>query len=177
MDLQIVSDLVWKALDSAQVDIPDGLKITFELGAPTAKAVAAKPTAETEAILKRNIPVFKTSEERIVIGVVLEPTKEMDKPDSQGDIYSAAEVQKAAYKFMEEFQVIGLQHQSNVSDKVKVLLNWVTLEDTTINGQEVKAGTWLMGVRVADDQLWEGVKKGDITGFSIGGFATSTPVS
>jgi DNA adenine methylase len=39
----------------------------------------------------------------------------------------------------------------------------------------VSKGTWLMAVRVLDDGLWEQVKTGGITGFSIGGSAVRTP--
>jgi hypothetical protein len=32
-----------------------------------------------------------------------------------------------------------------------------------------------MGIRVVDDDLWGGIKKGDFTGFSIGGQAYRRP--
>lgn len=135
-----------------------------------------KKPSDTEKILAKGFSIFKTAEERFVLGIVLEPTKELNKPDSQGDIYSADEVRMAADKFMEEYQQIGVQH-SEITKAVKILRNWITLDDCTINGQVVAKGTWLLGVRVQDDDLWEKVKKGEITAFSIGGKANREPVT
>lgn len=172
-DINAVSKRVIMALDG--VDLPTPIRITIE--GERDPATIGKASPETEAILVKHLPVFKTDEERFVLGIVLEPTKEMGQPDSQKDVYSAEEVKKSSYKFMEEFQVIGLQHRADVSDRVSILLNWITLEDSTINGQPVTKGTWLLGVRVKDDTLWAAVKSGEITGFSIGGVASRTPVS
>lgn len=176
MALETVAARVLAALDSEDLsdDLAGGIRVTIESGGETAKV--GKASAETEAVLTKRLPVFKTDEERFVLGVVLEPTKELQKPDSQSDVYSADEVRQAAYRFMEEYQTIGLQHRDDVSDRVKILLNWITLESTTINGQTLAAGTWLIGVRVLDDELWNAVKVGEITGFSIGGSANRVPV-
>ncbi len=124
----------------------------------------------TEKILAKGFRIQKTDEERLVIGVVLEPTLEMNAPDTQNDVYSAAEIAKASDAFMTDWQQIKIQH-SEKTDKVKILRNWIAHENTTIGGQTVVKGTWLLGVRVLDDGLWAKVKSGEITGFSIGGKA------
>lgn len=135
-------------------------------------------SALTRAILTKSNRVLKADqEERYILGIVLEPLKEMGKADSQGDTYSAEEVRKAAYTFMEEFGNLGEQHQKYINGRVKIRENWITRDDSVINGQVVKAGTWLLGVHVIDDDLWDAVKEGKFTGFSIGGYATTTPVS
>lgn len=163
------------ALDSEDLaeEVADGLRLTIERGS---HVTTSKASVETEEVIQKRLPVFKTDEERLVIGIVLEPTKELGQPDTQNDVYSAEEIRQAAYRFMEDFQTIGLQHRDDISDRVKILLNWVTMEPTKIGGQTVAAGTWLLGVRVLDDDLWAAVKAGDITGFSIGGTANRAPV-
>lgn len=169
-------DQILIALDRAGVDVPNGIRVTVETIDAVAVVPTGKASAETQAILSKRIPIFKTGEERFVLGVVLEPTLEMGKPDSQNDVYSAEEVRKSSDRFMEEFGTIGLQHQADISDRVKILRNWITHEATTINGQPVAAGTWILGVRVLDDELWAAVKSGEITGFSIGGSAKREPI-
>jgi hypothetical protein len=122
------------------------------------------------------------TDERFVLGVVLEPLKDMRderggvKKDTQKDTYSAAEVRKAAEFWAENFQNIGRQHQDIVTGKVRLLYNWVTHEDTVIGKRALKAGTWLLGVRVKDDGIWKAVKERRITGFSIGGWAHRAPL-
>ncbi len=117
------------------------------------------------------IPILKTEEERFVLGIVLEP----EVKDSQGDIYSAEEVRKAAHDYMANFQNIGLMHQTIINGKAQILESYLAPATFKIDGQSVKKGTWLFGVRVTDDDVWTECKEGGLTGFSIGGSAVRTP--
>lgn len=110
-------------------------------------------------------------DERFVMGVVLEP----ETVDSQGDIYNEKEVRDAAHHFMERFGNIGLQHKTIINDHVKILESFLTRQPEKFGKTEVPEGTWLIGVRVLSDKLWEAVQKGDLTGFSIGGTAIKRP--
>ena len=129
---------------------------------------AATPASPLVAdALARPIPLLKTDEERFVLGVVLEP----ETVDAQKDIYSAAEVREAAHRFMEEYQNVGLMHRQLVNGKVKILESYVAPADLELGGGHVKKGTWVLAVRVEDDELWRQVKDGSLAGFSIGGSA------
>jgi hypothetical protein len=44
-----------------------------------------------------------------------------------------------------------------------------------MGGQLVKAGSWVMAVKVFDSKLWTGIESGDFTGFSIGALAKRCP--
>jgi DNA adenine methylase len=133
----------------------------------------------TEAMKKagvfaKSIPLIKgmdPDDERYVLGVVLEP----EVVDAQGDIYSAEEVRQAAHRFMEEFGGLGLMHRFRVNDQVKVLESYLAPVDLTLGGATVRKGTWLLAVRILSDELWEQVKDGQLTGFSIGGSARRVP--
>jgi len=126
--------------------------------------------------VEKRVRLLKSAEERYVLGVVLEPTLELNKPDSQGDVYSAEDVRQAAFNFMQKHQTMGIQHEEAAGGKIRILESWIQRDNTTIDGQEIAAGTWLMGVRIVDDELWAAVKSGAFTGFSIGGVAQRTPV-
>lgn len=116
--------------------------------------------------------LLKTAEERYVLGVVLAP----ETADSQGDIYSHDEVRKAAHDYMETAGALGRQHREIVAkDKLRILESYISPADFEADGEHVTKGTWLMGIRVVDDDLWGGIKKGDFTGFSIGGAAIRRP--
>jgi len=113
-----------------------------------------------------------TGEERFVFGVVLEP----DVVDAQNDTYSAEEVRKAAHRWMEQNNAqLGKQHAEIVTGKLKVLESYVAPVDFAVGEQTVKKGAWVMAIRVVDDDMWAAVKKGEFTGFSIGGSAIRTP--
>lgn len=139
-----------------------------------AKKAAELPAARTTESLiakRREIRIFKTDEERFVLGIVLEP----ETKDSQGDIYSEDEVRKAAHGFMADFQNIGLMHRTIINGKAQILESYVAPAAFSIGDQEVKKGTWMFGVRVSDDDLWSEVQSEELTGFSIGGSAVRTP--
>jgi DNA adenine methylase len=130
----------------------------------------AQPQASRGLIveaLAKHIPVIKTGEERYVLGIVLEP----ETVDAQKDIYSAAEIREAAHRFMEEYRNVGLMHREIVNGRVKILESYLAPADLDLAGTRVKKGTWLLAVRVLDDDLWRQVKDGEIGGFSIGGSA------
>ena len=111
---------------------------------------------------------FDLAGERFVFGVVLVP----EEVDAQGDIYDATEVQKACHSFMEFFgHKIKIMHRGVPVTGVKVLENYVTKAPETHCSECFPTGTWMLAVRVEDDKLWEAVKSGAFTGFSMGGTA------
>ena len=38
-----------------------------------------------------------------------------------------------------------------------------------LKARRFKKGTWLMTMEVSDDEVWDKIEKGEITGFSMGG--------
>lgn len=144
----------------------------LELG-DTAPPIATTPVEGGQAFAK-SMPLIKgadPTDERYVLGVVLEP----ETVDAQGDVYSADEVRKAAHRFMEEYQGLGLQHELRVNDQVKILETFVAPVEFTVGDVTIKKGTWLLAVRVLSDELWARVAEGQLTGFSIGGSARKVP--
>jgi DNA adenine methylase len=154
------------ALADAGWEIDEVPRVSAQVPATVTKTVAPA-FAVTGKLLKGIDP----SDERFVLGIVLEP----EVVDAQGDIYSADEIRQAAHRFMEEFGGLGLMHRLAVNDQVKVLESYVAPVDFEIAGITVSKGTWLLGVRVLSDELWEQVKEGKLTGFSIGGSARRVP--
>ncbi len=61
------------------------------------------------------------------------------------------------------------------TDKFKIRENYLAPVDFDMNGFAVKKGTWMLGVYVVDELLWEMVKSGKLTGFSIEGESQRIP--
>lgn len=122
------------------------------------------------ALQKRNekeLPLkllVKDGDEHIVMSIVYEP----NEVDTQGDTANAEEIKKACYYFMEESQVIKMQHKGSKID-ASVLENYIAPQELTIAGRVIKTGTWLMAVRINDEAVWGKIKKGELTGFSMAG--------
>jgi hypothetical protein len=62
------------------------------------------------------------------------------------------------------------------TDKIRLRESFLAPEDFELSGREIKKGTWVMGMHVIDDLLWEQVKRGNLTGFSIEGESKRIPV-
>lgn len=100
-----------------------------------------------------------------VTGIVYEPMEE----DSHGNFMTEEEITKAAYWFAKNGDKVDLQHSFEPLDGATVVENWIAKADFEIDGEVIQKGTWLMTVEVADESVWEGIEKGEITGFSMGG--------
>lgn len=100
-----------------------------------------------------------------VTGVAYEP----DIEDAHGNFMSEGEIQKAAYWFAKNGDKVDIQHSFEAIDGATVVENWVTKSDETIGDETIKKGTWLVTMEVTDDDLWDKIEKGEITGFSMGG--------
>lgn len=100
-----------------------------------------------------------------VTGIVYEPLAE----DSHGNFMTEEEITKAAYWFAKNGDKVDLQHSFEPLDGATVVENWIAKADFEIDGETIQKGTWLMTVEVADESVWEGIEKGEITGFSMGG--------
>lgn len=108
--------------------------------------------------------------ERLVTGVVLEP----GVPDLHGEVVeNEDEVYKAMQSFMLHSQNTNVDHIAK-SD-AKVVESWITREDTQINGVDIVKGTWLMTMQLPEEEF-EGVLKGDFTGFSVGCLGNREPI-
>ncbi|MGL6023699.1 MAG: phage major capsid protein [Cetobacterium sp.] len=120
-------------------------------------------------VIELNTFILKQDEEkRLVTSVVYEP----DVKDTQGDYMTSEDVEKMAHEFMSKYgQGVDLQHDEKII-KADVVESWITKTETIIGGQKVSKGAWVATVKVNDDEVWEAIKKGRITGFSMGGSAT-----
>ena len=116
------------------------------------------------------VPLTKaTKDEQTVTGVVLQP----DVVDAHGDIVKASVIRKAAHNFLDSYNMVtklGLQHK-DFKKQFQLLESYVAPQDIVLGGNTVKEGSWVIVVKILDSKIWEKVKKGEITGFSIGGKA------
>ncbi|MGK4043750.1 XkdF-like putative serine protease domain-containing protein [Heyndrickxia oleronia] len=121
-----------------------------------------KPTFQKE------VKVFINKEEeeqKLVYGVVYEP----DVEDSHDDFMTAPEIEKAAHGFMKDARNIDKQHDFNAGVG-EVVESYIAPADFTIGDETITKGSWVL-VTKASDEVWEEIKKGEITGYSMAGTA------
>lgn len=109
--------------------------------------------------------VKKADDQHFVTGIVYEPMVE----DSQGNFMTEDEITKAAYWYAENAGNVDIQHSFEPINGAKVVESYVTKCDEEIGGQPVKKGSWIMTMKINDNDLFDKIQKGEITGFSMGG--------
>lgn len=116
----------------------------------------------------------KNLEKREVTGIVLEP----EKVDLQGDIYDAETIERSCNKFNDEVRRMGVMHKQFNGD-FKPLQSYIVDVDEgfiTIGGNKCFNGTWILRAKAMNDETWEAVKNGQLTGWSIGYRAKAIPL-
>ena len=117
-------------------------------------------TELTAPVVKRN------DEKRIVYGPVLIP----GEPDHDGDVVSTDKIEQVAHDFAEKYGNVDLMHSLN--NVGKMVETYLSPMDLTFGEITVPKGSWMMGVRVTDEESWA-VKSGKLNGFSIMGIRST----
>lgn len=106
--------------------------------------------------------VMKDDDKRIVYGPVLVP----DEADSDDDTVSAEKIEEVAHQFVEDYGNIDLMHSLN--NVGKMIESYILPMDLAVDENlTVPKGSWMLGVRVTNDDAWEATKNNQLGGFSI----------
>lgn len=143
-------------------------------------------TAQPEAVdIITTLPICKVdAPQRLFTAVVLEPwdgnpDTAAAQSDTQDDVITAEEITATMIQFMKDLPsgetFLGFMHSDDPADLI-LIENWQTREDMTLGNEEIRAGTWLMTIFAADDDIWAGVESGELDGLSIRGEGFRTEV-
>ncbi len=119
------------------------------------------------------IPVTKAVNEELkqATFVVMVP----DEVDLHGDVTTEEEVRKACHNFNKYSMKANLFHLVE-TDTFEFAESYIAPTEFILGDKIVKKGTWLCTVQCLDDNLWELIKSGYITGVSIGALAKVSEV-
>jgi hypothetical protein len=122
---------------------------------------------------------FASEDKRELVGPVAIPDMEIPRKDKDGNIFfvrfSKEVIEKMARKFMREQRLAdnNIQHIEDMDAGSYVYESWIVEnpEDkaNTIYGMNVPVGTWVVKMKVLNDQTWQKVKEGKLNGFSLEG--------
>lgn len=121
--------------------------------------------------IPQTVQVAKSTNEELkqATFLVLSP----EEVDLHGDIYSAEEIRKACHNFNQHCGTANLLHLAD-TESFSIVESYVSPVDMVLGEKLVKAGSWLVVTQMNDDTIWEEVKKGNLTGVSIGAYAKAT---
>lgn len=114
----------------------------------------------------RMFEVTKSGADHYILGPVLIP----DVVDGQGDIVSAAEIEKACAFYNANSRRIFKDHKSPMSTRdAELIESYVSPAAMVIgDGHRVPAGSWIVKIRVSEE-IYRRAQHGGIFGFSIAG--------
>ena len=132
--------------------------------------------AETEMVFS----VFN-NEQRLVVGPAMIPDKMIIRRDEiTGNIYyvyfTSETIKKLQQKFMMEklLDKTNIEHQRKFLRNVDVVESWIVDDEQKdkqqVFGMSYPKGTWMISMKVNDDETWSKVKDGKLKGFSVQGY-------
>lgn len=156
-----------------------------EISGIEAISVVENPAIEEDFIALKEHKDIKLAEvdaeQRILMGPALIPNKKIfrkgaDDDDNDYYIYFSEEtVKKASELFFikSKHQNSTFEHSFELSD-MSVVESWL-IEDpkndkAAAYGFDLPKGTWMVSMKVLNDDVWKAVKAGEVKGFSIEGY-------
>lgn len=122
---------------------------------------------------------FKINDEqRIIVGPAMIPDKLIYRNDGLEEFYgffTKETIKKCAEQFLKEKRNdnMTLQHEGSIQD-VYVIESWIVanpeMDKSKALGLTVPEGTWMVSMRVNNEQVWQDIKDGKAKGFSIEGY-------
>lgn len=95
--------------------------------------------------------------------------------DRQGDVISADTLTKAATEFMLDVRKAKAMHEGDSIGEVVHSLP-LTGEIAKALGIETDVEGWIIAMKIHNDEVWQLVKSGQLSAFSIGGMAVSSDI-
>jgi len=122
--------------------------------------------------------VFLEKEDKhLIVGAVLVPDKPIYRNNGKEEFYiqfSKETIEKLAHEYLMNGRIYSVttDHQ-DIADDVALVESWIkTSENDKSNdyGMNLPIGTWLVSMKVENEDVWGRVKSGELRGFSIESF-------
>jgi hypothetical protein len=119
------------------------------------------------------------NEKRILMGAALIPNKQIYRRVKDKEFYiffSEDTVRKASELFLMRSNQNNatLEHEKKMLDGMSVVESWIIEDEKTDKSRlynfNLPKGTWMISMKVNNDEIWNKVKAGEVKGFSIEGY-------
>ena len=104
--------------------------------------------------------VAKSAADHIVKAPVLTP----GEPDRERHRYSAENIAEIAQSFPPDGSIDAMHAGGDVGHPTE---SYVAPQPLDFDGRTVPAGSWMIGAKIANDQMWQGVESGEYQGVSV----------
>ena len=137
------------------------------------------PAVERNFIqLSKEVKLSLNDEKKELLGVALIPDMPIYRRDEQGEYYivfSAESIRKIAINLYKKLNVnmADVEHNHNIENGITYFQSMIIDKEQGICPKAFKDlpnGTWIVGCKIDNINVWDAVKNGTVKGFSIDGY-------
>lgn len=137
------------------------------------------PAVERNFIqLSREVKLSLNEEKKELLGVALIPDFPIYRRDEQGEYYitfNAESIRKIAIDFYRKLNVnmADVEHSHNMENGITYFQSLIVDKENGICPaafKDLPNGTWIIGCKIDNIDVWDAVKNGTVKGFSIDGY-------
>lgn len=128
------------------------------------------PEATEKAAPKKLVVEIAKVADNVIYAIVLKAGKE----DLQGDIMSAEDIKTAMHDYMAQYRTINVNHAEDIN--ACPVECWQADRPGKLGERDYGPGDWLMGTRIDDPVIMQGVREGKYRSYSIEGVGVREPV-
>ena len=152
-----------------------------EMGINAVSVVESPAIEENFVALQKHEVELKEvdTEKRILMGAALIPNKQIYRKNKDKEFYiyfSEDTVRKASELFLMRSNQNNAtyEHERKMLEGMSVVESWIIEDEKTdkskLYGFSLPKGTWMISMKVNNDEVWQKVKDGEVKGFSIEGY-------
>jgi phage head maturation protease len=152
-----------------------------EMGINAVSVVESPAIEENFVALQKHEVELKEvdTEKRILMGAALIPNKQIYRKNKDKEFYiyfSENTVRKASELFLMRSNQNNAtyEHERKMLEGMSVVESWIIEDEKTdkskLYGFSLPKGTWMISMKVNNDEVWQKVKDGEVKGFSIEGY-------
>ena len=152
-----------------------------EMGINAVSVVESPAIEENFVALQKHEVELKEvdTEKRILMGAALIPNKQIYRKNKDKEFYiyfSEDTVRKASELFLMRSNQNNAtyEHERKMLEGMSVVESWIIEDEKTDKSRlynfNLPKGTWMISMKVNNDEVWQKVKDGEVKGFSIEGY-------
>lgn len=178
------SDVAAAAAAAASRIAPPRIRVSKAQPAAPRITKVVPPVSKSDDSFSFDTTIAKFDDEKRLVFGWASITDKDGQPvvDRQGDMIEITEVEKSAYDYVIDSRAGGNQHRRDEADvplRVSDMVESVVFTPEKVEKMGLPPETptgWWVGFKVRDDESWDDVKNGRVTGFSVHGKGRRVPV-
>lgn len=126
---------------------------------------------------KESFVCLEKEDKHLVVGVVLRPDYPIYRNQGGEEFYltfGKDVIEKLAYSYLQNDHIYSFTEQhEKIADGISIVESWLkTSENDKSNdyGIDAPIGSWLIAAKVENEDIWQGIKNGEMKGFSVESF-------